>query len=205
MIKGLRLPYFAKYNNNNGTVTYSDGGTVGKAVQYSVSIQKSDDNHAYADDGIAETDKGKFLNGNLSLQTSNLSQELSMTLFGLTQKTITVDEKEVTVNVYSDGDVSPDLGFGIIEWHQVDGVDSFRAIVLLKTYFSVPEDSATTKGETVSWQNRTIEGVIQRSDEAEENGLRPWKYEAWFDTAAEAEAFLRTVLNIPDPEEEEEE
>jgi hypothetical protein len=64
-IKGLRLPYYALYNydETSKTVTYSNGGVFGKAIEWGVSVQKSDDNHLYADDNIAETDKGKFQSG----------------------------------------------------------------------------------------------------------------------------------------------
>ena len=69
-IKGLSKPYYAKYTNTDGVITYSDGGVFGKAIDWGVTVTKSDDNHLYADNNIAETDKGKFLSGELSVTTS---------------------------------------------------------------------------------------------------------------------------------------
>lgn len=198
MIKGLSLPYYALYNFDGSSIVYSGGGNVGKAVRYSTEFNIGEDNPFYADNGKAEIDKGKMIDGTITLETTHLSRELSKTMFGLKEKTVAVDAKSVTVNVYDDDAKSPYLGFGIIEWHQINNVDKYRAIVLLKVAFSIPSNAANTKGESVEWQTREISGTIERSDLATETEKYPWMYEAYCDTEAEALAFLRTVLNIHD-------
>jgi hypothetical protein len=196
MIKGVRCPYFGQYSYSGGVASYANGGSIGKAVSYSTAITRTDDNHAYGDDKIIETDKGKFQTGTLTLETSHLSQPVSKTILGLVQKSIAVGENTVIANVHTDGDEAPDLGIGIIEWHQINNTDKFRAVVLLRVYFAEPENAATTKGENVEWQTKTIEGTIQRSQEVATNGYYPWYYDAWFDSEAAADAFLRSVLGI---------
>ena len=61
---------------------------------------------------------------------------------------------------------------------------------------SIPSEAATTKGESIEWQTREIEGTINRSDEDTANYRHPWKREAWFDTQSQAMEYLKTVLNV---------
>lgn len=195
-IKGLSKPYYAKYTNNAGVVSYSDGGVFGKAVAWGVTVTKSDDNHLYADNNIAETDKGKFQSGELSVTTSGIAPDTSKLILGIKSKTVTVNGKSVTAYVFDDDAESPDLGFGIIEWHQNNNTDKYRAVILLRTYFNIPEDAATTKGERVEWGTPAITASIMRSEAVDENGNHPWKEEAWFDTEADAELYIKEVLGI---------
>lgn len=198
MIKGLSIPFYALYNFSAGAVSYTNGGRVGKAVTYSTDIQVSEGSNFHGDNDIAETENGKFTGGTLTLETTNLSQELSLTLFGLKSKNVMVGESQVPMNVYDDDAKSPDIGFGIIEWHQVDNVDSYRAVILMRTYFNLPGNSANTMGESVDWQTRQITGVIKRSELNNETEKHPWMYEAWVDTEAEALALLEEILGVPE-------
>ena len=47
---GLRKPHYAIYNyaEETGAVTYSGGGLLAKAVEFSASIESGDDNNLYA-------------------------------------------------------------------------------------------------------------------------------------------------------------
>ena len=195
-IKGLSKPYYAKYKNNAGVVTYSDGGVFGKAIEWGVTVEKADDNHLYADNGISETDKAKFLSGELTVTTSGIKPETNKVILGLKTKSVTVNGKQVTVTVYDDDAKSPDLGFGIIEWHQNNNIDKYRAVILLRVFFSIPEDAATTKGETVEWNTPEITASVMRSDAVNANGVHPWKEDAWFDSEADAEEYIKQVLMI---------
>ena len=76
----------------------------------------------------------------------------------------------------------PDLGFGIIIKKKVSGADKYRAVFFHKIKFNIPEDAATTQGETIEWQTPTIEGVIMRDDSTK----HAWKSEATLDTEADA-------------------
>jgi len=198
MIKGLSLPYYARYSFVGGDIVYSNGGSVGKAVRYATDFNISEDSDYYGDNGKAETEQGKFIDGTLTLETTHLSQALSKTLFGLKEKTVTVDTTDVKMNVYDEDAKSPYLGFGIIEWHQVDNVDHYRAVVLLRTVFNISANAATTKGESVDWQTREIQGKIERTQLNNATEKYPWMYEAWLDTEAKALAVLRSVLNVYD-------
>lgn len=196
-IKGLSKPYFGNYAiNASGAAEYTEGVSGGEAIEYSASIETSDDNPLYADNNIKENDHGTFSSGTLSLGTADLTAAASKFLLGAKTVTRTMGEKTVSETVYDDDAKATPKGFGIIEMHQINNSDTFRAVILCKVIMNIPEDAATTKGESVDWQTKTIEGTIQRSDENTANYKHPWKIEAWFATEEEAEEYLKTVLGV---------
>ena len=195
-IKGLTTPVFGEYNYNGGSVTYTNGFVCGSAIEYGVEIETSDNNPLYGDDHIIENDYGTFNTGTLTLNTSDFDQYTSKRLLGLKEVQFTVGEATVTELVTDDDAKTTEKGFGIIETHQINDVDKYRAVILCKVGMSIPSEAATTKGESIEWQTREIEGTINRSDEDKANYRHPWKREAWFDTQSQAMEYLKTVLNV---------
>jgi len=189
---GLRKPYVAKYVNTDGVISYTDGKLLAKAVEFSASIEASEDNNLYADDGIAESDVS-FSNGSFEITTDDLETDASALIMGITADTITVGtDTEVSELVYDDDMDPPDLGFGIIIPKKKNGVVKYRAIVFPKVKFNIPEEAATTQGETIEWQTPTVGGTIMRDDSAK----RVWKYEATLSTEADAETYIKDKLDI---------
>lgn len=191
-IKGLSIPVCGNYAATGNNTTYSDPFIADSAVEYGISWTTSDSNPLYADNGIKENDKQVFQSGELTLGTADLPQELSKKILGLTEATYEYGSgQSATENVYDDQQKSPYLGFGIIELHQIDDVDKYRAVFLPKIYFNLPEEAATTKGESVEWQTKSIVATILRSDLVDETYIHPWMIDAWFTSEAEALAYLQ--------------
>lgn len=194
-IIGVSKPKFAKYNNNDGVISYSDGGSLGKMVSVNVTINSTQDNDFYADNGIAETDR-QFAGGSLTTNTDDLSQEVSRIILGLTSQAITdiagVTDADAVELVYDDLQVMPYLGVGFIQKKIVQGVTKWRAVVLTKLMFSIPTDSTTTQGRSIDWQTPELTATVMRDDSA----THAWKREATFTTEAQAEAYLNAKLNI---------
>lgn len=192
---GLSKPYYAIYAEAGGVVSYSDGAVMGKATEANISIETTEDNNLYGDNGLAETDR-RFANGTLTLSTTDLSQEVSKAILGLTEQAITgidgVTDTSVKELVYDDGQVTPYLGVGFIIKKKVNGAYKWRGVVLPKIMFSVPEDAATTQGESIEWQTPELTGAIMRDDSA----THVWKKEATFTTEAQAEAYIKARLGI---------
>lgn len=193
-IKGFSVPVCGKYKYEEGEVTYSEPTTAGSGIEYSVSWSTGDDNPLYANNGIEENSKGTFQKGDLTLGTADMPQELSQLLlgtktkevqFGPTSKQISAQEQ-----TFDDDQKSPYFGFGVIELHQIHDKDKYRAVFFPKVYFNIPEEAATTLGETVEWQTKSITGTIQRSDIVDEDNKHPWMKDAWFDTESEAIDYL---------------
>ena len=195
-IKGLTNPVFGDYSYDGNTVKYANGFVAGSAISYEAEIETSDDNPLYGDDKIIEHDYGTFSTGTLTLGTSDMDQNTSKRLLNIKEVQRTVGETQVTELVYDDEAKATPKGFGIIETHQINDIDKYRAIILAKVNPRIPAESAETKGESIEWQTKEIECSIERSDEETADYKHPWKYEAWFDTHAEALEYLKTVLNV---------
>lgn len=187
-IKGLAIPVFGKYANSNGTVTYSEGRTIGHAINYSVSIETRDDNPLYGDDMIVEHDNGGFGSGTLTLNTAELTADNAAWLFGLS----TSSSGGTIIYSYDDTSIPITVGFGVVETHQINDVNKYKAVMLCKCLPKVPADQANTKGETIEWQTPEIEFTVERSDETN----HPWKKEAWFDTQTAATTWLQGQLGV---------
>lgn len=189
---GVSKPYYGKYVNTDGVITYTGGAVFAKAVEFSATIESASDNNLYADNGIAESDRS-FGGGTISVTTDEISQAAAAAILGITADTITVgSEADISELVYDDDMAVPDLGFGIIIKKKVSGVDKYRAVFFHKIKFNIPEDAATTQGETIEWQTPTIEGVIMRDD----NAKHAWKSEVTVDTEALAVDYLKKKLGI---------
>lgn len=192
---GLSKPYYAIYAEAGGVVSYSDGAVMGKATEANISIETTEDNNLYGDNGLAETDR-RFANGTLTLSTTDLSQEVSKAILGLTEQAITgidgMTDTSVKELVYDDTQVTPYLGVGFIIKKKVNGAYKWRGVVLPKIMFSVPEDAATTQGESIEWQTPELTGAIMRDDSA----THAWKKEATFTSEAQAEAYIKARLGI---------
>ena len=192
---GLSKPYYAIYAEAGGVVSYSDGAVMGKATEANISIETTEDNNLYGDNGLAETDR-RFANGTLTLSTTDLSQEVSKAILGLTEQAITgidgVTDTSVKELVYDDTQVTPYLGVGFIIKKKVNGAYKWRGVVLPKIMFSVPEDAATTQGESIEGQTPELTGAIMRDDSA----THAWKKEATFTSEAQAEAYIKARLGI---------
>lgn len=194
-IIGVSKPKYAVYTNNDGVITYSNGGSLGKMVSVSVSIDSAQDNDFYADNGIAETDR-QFAGGSFTANTDDLSDAVSKIILGLKEEELSgiagITDADAFELVYDDTQVMPYLGLGFIQKKIVKGQTMWRAIVLTKAMFSVPADSATTQGSSIEWQTPELSATIMRDD----SSTHVWKREATFTTEAQAEAYLDAKLNI---------
>lgn len=197
-IKGLTNPVIGQYSYNGSTVSYERGFVCGHAIEYGLEIETSDDNPLYGDDRIIENDYGTFNTGTLTLNTSDLTQQLSKMLLNLKEIQVSVGDASVTELVYDDDAKQTPKGFGIIETHQINDVNQYRAVILCKVTPHIPAEAATTKGETIEWQTKEIEFTVSRSDEDSANYKHPWMRDAWFNTHADALNYLKYMLNALD-------
>lgn len=201
-IKGLKIPYVAKYTDNgNGTVTYSDGVKAEKAVSYSVELEEPENNPLYGDDEIAEDDNTTFAGGTLTISTTDLTQPLSALILGINIVKVTgTGEEQIDVGSYDRKRKAVDVGFGVIEVHQINNVNQYRAVLLTRVAFNVPNNTAETKGESIEWQTPELSATLKESGRVDDNFDHPWMLDAWFETEAEADAWLKGELDITEPE-----
>lgn len=191
---GLKKPFYAKYSNTGANVTYSDGGLMGKDINFNATPTVEEVN-LYADNDIAETEN-IFKGGEGTVNTDHLTQEVTKAILGVKEQPVPtgagISESDAKELIFDDDMKTPYLGIGHIVHGKVNGEYKYRAIVLLKVKFSVPEDSIATRGETVVWQTPTIKYKILKSD-AEKH---PWKRQCDFSDEADAEAYIKHILDI---------
>lgn len=197
---GVSKPYYAIYNHKDGTdtVTYSDGGVLGKATEVDVTINTSEDNNLYADNGIAEADR-QFSDGSLTIGTDDLSQNISKAILGAKEAPVgeipgLTGDNDVKELIFDDDMANPYLGVGFIVKGQKNNKVYWRAVVFTKVLFNVPDDAVTTQGEQIEWQTPSLVSTILRDDTEK----HMWKREATFSTEANAAAYIKNRLNIKD-------
>jgi phage major tail protein, phi13 family len=193
---GSRKPYIAKYNYDEvtGEITYTECVRFAKSISFELEMESSDDNNLYADDGIAESDTS-FAGGNATIGIDNLTQEATKMMLGVREEEITVGDETVKELVYDDDMEVPDMGFGQIIPKQVRGKRYYRAVILRKIKFNIPNDAAETKGETIEWQTPELESVVMRDDGTPSQ----WKREATFEKEENAESYIKEQLGFVSP------
>ena len=194
---GLSKPYYAIYSNTGSTVSYADGGLLGKAVELSMELEGADANILYADNGPAES-ASQFAGGTLTITTDDLLPEPTAAILGLTLQEI--DNDEITTPtpkelVFGDAQVIPYVGFGVIVKKQQSNVTKWMGIVYPKVQFSNPGIEVTTQGETIEWQTPEPSATIMRDDTTAHN----WCRHALLDSEADAEAYVKGLLGIENP------
>ena len=196
-IKGLSIPTFGKYVNTSGTISYTDGVVCGHAISYNFDPSIADDNPLYGDNMIVENDSGFFQNGTLTLNTSELPDEVAKMLLGLTETEVSVGTGQTATTVkqyaYDTDAAAIDVGIGFIEEHQVNDVTYYKARVLPRCKKNFDSMTATTRGETIDWQTPEITFAVSRAEDAK----KTWLVETeLLETEAEAQAFLNQYLGV---------
>lgn len=179
---GLKYPVYALYNDSTGSPVYSDGAVISKAINANIAINKNNVK-LYADDDIDEVDQS-FIDGTITLGLNELPLEKQAVLLGHK-----ADEEsgELAAN---EADIAPYVGHGFYGKIKRAGAYKWRAIWLHKVQFGEPNDETQTKGETVTFQTPTIEGIIMKDINGD------WKSENVFDTEEEAKTWLNTKASI---------
>ena len=192
---GLSKPYCAVYTAQGNVVTYTGGMVMGKATEMDISISTTEDNTLNADNGPAETDRA-FASGSLTLSTDDLTPEVTVMILGAVQEELGtiegITDSGVKEIVFDDSQEAPYLGIGFIVKKKHQGVYKWRAVVLTRVMFNIPQDAAITQGETIEWQVPTLTASILR----DETDRHAWKREATFTTEAQAEIYIKNRLSI---------
>ncbi len=193
---GLSKPYIATYANNNGTVTYSARTVLGKYTEIDVSLDSTDENILYADNGPAETDS-QFSGGTVTITTDDLRPAAFKTALGLVEAAIaaTMATTNPAPNwlIFDDDQAAPYFALGGIIKKKVDGAIKWQAFILEKIKFKNPDLSLTTQGETIEWQTPELEATILRSDAAK----HPWyRISTLLDSEDDAVTAIEAYLTV---------
>lgn len=177
---GLKYPVYAVYADNTGSVAYSGGAVMAKAISASLSWNKNSAK-LYADDGLVAVDNAPQ-SGTITLGMHQLTSAVRGVLFG---HTVTDGVVSVTSN-----DVAPYVGVGFYGKVLVDSAYKYRAVWLNKVMFGIADEDTATKGETVEFQTPSIEGEIMKDI------TESLYVQKDFDTEAAAIAYLNAKAGI---------
>ena len=150
---GMRYVVAAKISSYTAgsAPTYAAGMVIGKAISGNLTINRND-NPLYADDAIAEDDRG-VTGMSLELGLDDLLEPAAAYL-GLVKESGSGEN-----TVYYDSSKSPeDVGVGYIRVRRKNGADVFQACWMYKAVFALESEESQTKGETIEWQTPTING-----------------------------------------------
>lgn len=188
---GFSRPYVAKYTAVGSNVVYTEGMRLGRGVSVSMDIDSSDPNNFYADNGPAESIRGVFTGGSLTLTIAELNYNEAKFINSLIENSFTIGDKTATELVYSEDNRAPDMGVGYIKRKMYLGKDKWIGIVLTKVAFGIPSEEVSTQEEEVDWQAQDVEGSIEKDIRGH------WKFQSQdFDTEEEADAYIRYRLNM---------
>ena len=184
---GFSLPYVAKYSNSGATVTYTGGMPLGRGVSLSIEVEGADDNNFFADNVLAETENAVFTSGTATITIDGLENSAATLIFGLpAPDTITPTGGEsAEMQGYGDDMNPPYVGFGCVWMSQMNGVTTWRPVVLTKIKFGLPSQEMNTKEDQIDWQTQELEATILRDDTTKHR----WKYVAAEGMASEEAAF----------------
>lgn len=186
---GLSQSFYAKYAVSDGVISYSDGGTLGKAVSCNIELEDTDPTIFYANNGPAESAHG-FNGGKLTLTNDSLPLAAVAAVLGLTTAATTTPAG-TTLTFPADLSV-PYVGYGTVAKMIVGGTTVWRGIVLKKVQFQVPVEEFETQGEDIEFSGHELSGTILRDD----GSPSAWKIVGDYTTEANAIAWVKSVLNI---------
>lgn len=161
----------------NGTFSYADAKSPGKAVSCNVSVTNNSAT-LYADDELAENYTG-YQNATVSITIDDEDNETYADLLGHTIN----NDGEVISNSY---DVAPYIGFGRIITKMKNGVIKYKVQFLYKAKFTEPSREENTKGESVEFGTYTIEGNVYTLPDGR------WTKEKTFDNKQDAIEYLNS-------------
>ena len=160
-----KLFYATITEDENEEETYTLPVQLAKAISAGLSVELAEAT-LYADDGIAHIIK-EFNTGTLSLGVEDIGVAAASELTGAE-----LDSNGVLVSSSEDSGKPVAIGFRA---KKANG--SYRYFWLYRVKFSVPETNLETKGESITFQTPTIEGVVMRRNKMDTRGKHPWKAE----------------------------
>ena len=164
---GLSDLYYAPITEaTNGNETYGTPIRLAKAIQANLSIDVAEA-VLFADDSAQETVR-EFQSGTLTLGVDDITPEVAAVLLGAG-----IDTNGVLIS--SSEDIGPPVAIGF-RARRSNG--KFKYFWLYRVLFGTPSTNLQTKGDSVTFQTPTIEGMLLRRNRPDSRGRHPWKADA---------------------------
>ena len=159
---GLDSIYYATITDSTSGETYETPAKLARATKADLSVEFSEGTF-YADDALCDTVR-EFKSAKLTLGVDDLAAGVLAALTGAT-----VDNKKALI--FASEDSAPYVAVG---FRAKKSNNKYRYFWLYRGKFGVPSDSLETKGDSVKFAEKSIEGTFMRSEKAY-GGSHPWK------------------------------
>lgn len=188
----LRGIHCAKYNNNDGAITYTNVQEVGDAMTATLEMRFAE-GRLYAESTLAEFMR-KATGGTIALGVKYIKNAAQQLMFGSTSKTRSITSGGSSQNVSSLvlGAKSTPAYVGVTFYapDMIDGVEKYTCVFASKCLFGPPSMTLQTAGENIQFNTPTTSGEFLASDAASQDMLEV----AVCDTEAAAIAWCTAVL-----------
>ena len=195
---GLDKLYFAEITDGPSGETYGTPYAAPgvQSADLKLNIQSAKN---YADDGTWEV-VNEFIDGTITLGVADLGTALASKLTGAV-----VDGNGVLISANEDEAKAVAMGF-----RSLHADHTYEYVWLYKVTFAAPGHTYNTKGESITFNNSTIEGTIERRKKPDAFSRHPWRSHAderstpesvisgWFDAVYEPSSTIITITTQPE-------
>jgi len=163
---GLDKLYYSKITESeDGEESYGTPTMLAKAIKAELSIELVEA-ILHADDGVAEIIKD-FKSGKLTLGVDDIGVTAARDLTGAT-----TDDNGVLISASENSGNPVAVGFRAMKPN-----GTYRYFWLYKVKFGFPATNLQTKGDSITFQTPTIEGMVMRRNKVDALNKHPWKAE----------------------------
>jgi len=190
----LRYIQCAKYNNNNGVISFTDKQKVGDAMTVNIELRFAE-GRLYAESVLAEFIR-KCTGGTISMGVKYILQAAQKLMFGMSERSRSVTPAggtatEVTSLATKRNTVGQYVGVSFYTPALYEGVEKYDCVFIGKCMFGEPSESTKTAGENIQFQTPVTNGEFL-ADDSEEGQI---KEAVTVDTEALARAWCDAVLS----------
>lgn len=187
-LRGIKI---AQYNNNAGTVTYSNGTSIGDAMNVELNVRFAE-GRLYAESVLAEYMR-KVTGGTISIGEKYIPTAAQKLMFGASDKTrSSVNSTSVTGLEFTAKDVYKNVGVAFYAPDMIDGVEKYTCVFIHRALFGPPSMSLQTMGESIQFNAPTVSGEFMPDHTTAQHYLET----AVCDSEATAKAWVNAVLSI---------
>lgn len=158
----LRGIHIAKYENENGKVSYSKPISAGDAMNVNLDL-KFAEGRLYAEGRLAEYMK-LATGGTMSIAVKYLPREAQIMMYDAKEKTRTVNSQQVPGLSYTTKDIANYVGCSFYAPDKIDGVTKYTCLFASKALFGPPALVYQTKGESIVFNTPTTTGEFLGDD-----------------------------------------
>ena len=163
---GMDMLFYAKITDGADGEEYGTPIKLARAIKADLPVEPAEAQF-FADDGAVYA-INDFKSGTLSLGIDDIGVTAAQDLTGAE-----VDSNGVLISASENEGTPVAIGFRALK---PDG--HYRYFWLYRVIFGVPSTNLQTKGDSITFQTPTIEGIVLRRSKPDGKGKHPWKAEA---------------------------